>query len=202
MPLSANTKAAGIVLVLLLAVLHPERSSAAGIEVREAATVQTGGQILLSARLVLELSDEVLKALDHGVAVDIVVDMAAVQERRWLWDRTIVEHSERFRLERQALSKHYLVTHGYRRRSFLSLAEALQYIGTIRNYPLIAVAELDGRHTYRGRLRAWLDIESLPPPMRPTAYVSSQWQIASNWHEWTIQAGNDSNARAAATENS
>lgn len=186
MPASANYKRPAATLLLLLGLAMSNTLAAAGIQVREVSTGEMYGQITLSARLDLELSEEALRALEHGVALDIVIEMQALEDRRWLWDRTIAQHSERFKLERQALSKHYLVTDNYSRRSFISLQEALRYIGTIRNYPLVRKADLEPDNSYYGRLRAWLDIESLPAPMRPTAYISSNWQLASNWYKWQI----------------
>lgn len=188
MPASLKNNTTSRLTLLFAALLLSQSATAAGIDVRDITTVQVRGQVMLTARLDFELSEEALKALEHGVALDIVIDMEAVQERRWFWDRTLAEHSERFRLERQALSRHYLVTHKYRRRSFLSLREALQYIGTIREYPLVKTELLDKEHNYQGRLRAWLDIESLPAPMRPTAYISSHWRIKSTWHEWPLKS--------------
>lgn len=190
MPVSANIKTLASILVpvtiLLLAFLLGPWAHAAGIQVRHVTTALNYDVIDLSASLEFELSEEAIKALDNGVALDLVIEIEAVEQRRWLWNRTIAEHEERFRLERQALSKQYLVTHQQRSRSFLSLSEALQYIGTIQKYPLVETASLENDKKYEGRLRAWLDIESLPAPMRPAAHVSSQWQITSAWHEWPI----------------
>ncbi len=174
-------------LMVLPLLVCSQWSKAAGIQVGDINSVQVRDKVNLTARLDFQLSDEALNALDHGVALDIIIDMQALEQRRWLWDRTVASHSERFRLERQALTNHYLVTHKYQRQSFLSLAEALQFIGTIRDYPLINTAELEADKQYHGRIRAWLDIESLPAPMRPTAYISSHWRIDSGWHEWPIQ---------------
>ena len=39
---------------------------------------------------------------------------------------------------------------------------------------------------YMARIRFYIDIDSLPSPMRPRAYFSSDWNISSNWHEWEI----------------
>ena len=193
MPASANNNwippyLAGWLLALTMLALPSQAADAVGIEVRDVSTVQVRGQVILNARLNFELSEEALKALKHGVAIDIVIDMEALRKRRWLWDKKIVDHSERYRLERQALSKHYVVMHDYRRQSFLSLQEALEYIGNIRDYPLLSTSQLENGHRYHGRLRAWVDIESLPAPMRPTAHISSQWHIASGWREWPIES--------------
>jgi len=189
MPVSAKTETASSKLILVLAaLLLGQWVQAAGITVRDISSAEVNGEMILSAQLDFELSKEALKALDHGVAMDIVIEIEALQQRRWIWDRKIAEHSERFRLERQALSKHYLVTHNYQRRSFLSLREALQFIGAIREYPLVNTEVLQSGHSYHGRLRAWLDIESLAAPMRPTAYISSHWHVVSAWHEWPLKS--------------
>lgn len=193
MPASANNNwiqqpyLAGWLLALVTLMLPSQAVEAVGIEVRNVSTVQVRGQVILNARLDFELSEEALKALEHGVAIDFIIDMEALRKRRWLWDENIVDHSERYRLERQALSKHYVVMHDYRRQSFLSLQEALEYIGNIRDYPLLNTSQLESDQRYKGRLRAWLDIESLPAPMRPTAHISSHWHIASGWREWPIK---------------
>lgn len=188
MPASPGPGKVQPLLLLVLSWLLPVAPLAAGgIEVRDVSSVQIRGMVTITARLDIALSEETLRALDHGVALDIIINMQAVQQRRWLWNRTLAEHSERFRIERQALSNHYLVTNGQQRRSFLSLSEALQFIGNIRDYPLVGTAELSDDRRYKGRIRAWLDIESLPAPMRPAAHVSSSWRINSGWHEWSIQ---------------
>lgn len=191
MPASASVRfrslLAAIAALLVLPLLAPATDArAADIKVREAGSNQLAGQLVASARLDFELSEEALKALDNGVALNIVVELEVLKERFWLWDRTLVEHSENFRLERQALSKNYLVTHKYRRRSFLSLQEALEFIGTMSDYPLLDSTELEAQGDYRGRIRAWLDIESLPAPMRPAAHISASWRLNSGWHEWRI----------------
>jgi hypothetical protein len=40
--------------------------------------------------------------------------------------------------------------------------------------------------TYLARIRTFLDIESLPPPMRPQAYFSPNWDLSSEWYEWEL----------------
>ena len=39
---------------------------------------------------------------------------------------------------------------------------------------------------YIARIRAYLDIESLPPPMRPQAYFSSNWELTNEWYKWEL----------------
>lgn len=192
MPALTNSKAGWLTLdtlaiVLVLTAVSPQ-STAAGIKIHNVNSIQVRGMVAMTARIGFDLSAEALEALENGVALNIVVEIEALEQRRWLWDRTVAEHRENFSIERQALSKNYLVTHQYRRRSFLSLQEALRFIGTLRDYPLVETSALEGDERYRGRIRAWLDIESLPAPMRPTAYMSSNWRLSSDWVEWPIRS--------------
>ena len=39
---------------------------------------------------------------------------------------------------------------------------------------------------YLVRMRAHLDIETLPAPLRPVAYTSPSWHLNSGWTTWTI----------------
>ena len=32
-----------------------------------------------------------------------------------------------------------------------------------------------------------LDVEALPPPLRPIAYTSGAWRLNSDWHKWDIR---------------
>ena len=39
---------------------------------------------------------------------------------------------------------------------------------------------------YEGALRAWLDIEALPAPLRLLAYLSDDWPLTSEWYTWPL----------------
>ena len=70
---------------------------------------------------------------------------------------------------------------------FGSLGELVVGLGKIRNFPLLDEHLIGDEGHYYLRLRALLDIESLPSPMRPWAYFSSLWRLQSNWYEWPIE---------------
>lgn len=174
---------------ILLLWLFASAVLAAGFNVQEVETEQWTNRIYLSATIGFELSDEALEALGSGVALDLLLEIEVLQKRRWLWDKRIAKNEIRYQLERQALSNLYLVSHDdYNiRQSFRTLARALDYIGDLNDYLLIDITNLNPEQNYYGRLRARLDIESLPAPMRPMAYVSSQWRLASPWYRWPIK---------------
>ena len=46
--------------------------------------------------------------------------------------------------------------------------------------------EMDKNAAYSVRLQASLDIEALPLPLRPLAYVSPSWHLSSEWYTWDL----------------
>jgi hypothetical protein len=60
-----------------------------------------------------------------------------------------------------------------------TLAAALTQLGEIQSMPLIEVAKLNKSETYNVELDAKLDIEALPLPLRPKAYISSDWSLSA-----------------------
>ena len=96
----------------------------------------------------------------------------------------------RYRLERHALSERYVVTHAAsgRTRTYDALEDASASIGTIRDLVLIERGRIDPGHQYRARLRARLDIEALPSPLRPLAWLRSLWRGRDGWFTWVLSS--------------
>ncbi|MDX1655622.1 MAG: DUF4390 domain-containing protein [Candidatus Competibacteraceae bacterium] len=176
-------------LCLLMVLLLALPAWAAGFKVLEARTQEVAGVYRLDARIDYELSDPALEALFNGVPLTLQLEMEILRRRDWLWDETVASLTQRFRLEYHALARQYLVTNlnSGEFRSFPTRSAAMEYLGRIEDFPLIdsSLLEPDGNYYY-GQLRASLDIESLPAPLRPVAYLSSQWRLASPWYLWSL----------------
>ena len=160
-----------------------------GFIVESAELNSDGDKYTLNADIKFHFSKEALKALEHGIALRIDIEVQAKQTRKWLWDKKIRKKILSQRLEHQPLSDQYLVTNlntGVKR-LFHSFHHALEYMGSIINYPFLEVAALEQGNTYIALVRASLNTESLPVPLRLSAYVSSDWQLSSLWYKWTIQ---------------
>ncbi len=142
---------------------------------------------LVDAQIDFNFSTDAREALENGVAFTLFVDLEVRQQGR-LWDTTIKSVRTGRRIQIHALSKHYRVKNLYtgRTNTYRSLADMLANIGTITDLPLIDERELDPKGQYQLRMRALLDIESLPSPLRPLAYVSSAWQLSSDWRTWPL----------------
>ncbi|MCI0590574.1 MAG: DUF4390 domain-containing protein [Gammaproteobacteria bacterium] len=172
----------------MLAVCAPASAIAAEVVIRQASTRLVDQTYLLDANIKFDLGEEALEALEHGIPLYIVIDCEVTRERDYLWDETVTEWRQVYRLDRHALTDQYLLINQNTglRQHHSSLERATQALGKIHGNPLLQRSMIEKGYRYIGRMRARLDIEALPPPMRPTAYVSSTWRLSSPWYEWTI----------------
>ncbi len=145
------------------------------------------GVYQLDSRIEYSLSEEALSALKNGVPFLILMNIE-VEQVRWYWDKTLAELEQGYLLLYHALSEKFIV-HNLNsgvQDHYSSLDAALNALGHISKLPLIDAKLLDPKMRYQVRMRTYLDIESLPAPMRPLAYISSDWQLDSDWVSWPL----------------
>jgi hypothetical protein len=157
-------------------------------EVRSARTELRGGVYLLSAEIDYRLSTEARDALQAGVPLVIRLDVQITDPRRWWFDHDAAELRQSYQLEYHALSERYLVlnVNSGEQTTFASLPAALASLGTVRRFPLIDAAVLEDEREYSVRLRAVLDEEQFPGPLRLLAFWRRDWSIASDWYRWPL----------------
>lgn len=172
--------------VFLLSVCCIADASAKRIVIERVDIAHENGSYTLDADIRYELSDVVLEALHKGVALTLKHTVAVMQPRPLLWDQPIVKQRYSHQLRYQALTNQYRLTIGDSAliQNFPTLESALAEIGALRNVavPLFDRA-LREQEEYVG-VRAWLDIESLPVPMRLRAYIWPKWRHNSGWYRW------------------
>ena len=141
------------------------------------------------ARIHFDLDEDIILALEHGVAVDVHVLLHVRRERKWLWDPLVAENSLHYRLQHHPLSDDYVVTEetSGERHQFPSVEAAIQYLGSVSNHRLVDASQLEDGSTYTGYVKVRLSMESLPAPLQPAAYVSGRWQMESSWYEWVLR---------------
>ena len=158
-------------------------------EVRSATTVLEEGVHNLDARLQLVLSTEALEALNSGVPLTIELQVFVIRSRRLLPDSTDAELTVRYELEYRPLSQRYIVRNlnSGDQDSFATLYSALNNLGRVQMLPVIDDALLLPDRDYRVRLRAMLQTQQYPAPLRMLFFWRSQWQLQSDWYEWSLE---------------
>ena len=157
-------------------------------EVRSASTRMVDGVHTLDARLQLVLSSEALEALSSGVPLTIELQMVLVRHRRVIWDDVSAELAVRFELEYRPLSQRYIVRNlnSGNQDSFATLYSALNNLGRIQGLPVIDDALLEPDGKYRLRVRALLNTQQYPAPLRFLFFWRDEWQLESEWVQWVL----------------
>ena len=164
-------------------------SRKAGFVIEQAALRAADGRYVVDARIDFGFSKDNVEAMRNGVGLTVIVDIEVRGKRRRWWHEVLAVRELRYRIETSALTDRYRVRDMNRgvAHNFRSFEEMVDAMGHVDSIPVIARDRLppDGRAT--ARIRARLDIEALPSPLRPIAYLSPQWRLNSGWFECLIE---------------
>ena len=177
------------VLLAVALLIMPISADAAGFAIRNAELVLAGNLYQVNANVQFDLSETTLEAVQSGVPLVFEIRAELLRPRDWWWDERLARVERSLQLQFHALSGRYLVEDldTGARQSFATLTDALFALGTVRELPLIEAGRLRSGQSYLVRVRADLDIESLPTPVRLWAYVSSDWRLHSGWYQWQLE---------------
>ncbi len=137
----------------------------------------------------VQLSDEALGALNSGVPLTLEVTARVIRPRWWWWDAELAERNVRTSLRYHALSRRYVV-HNHlddERRTFFRRDMATSAWGRVAGLRLVQMQRLDPDAEYLVEVRARLDLDALPHPLRTVAYVSPEWRLVSDWYSWPVE---------------
>lgn len=156
-------------------------------QVEKAHAWNADGAYLIDAQFSVQLSSGAREALDNGVPLVLEFQVQVVKINNWFWDTVETDLTLRRQLQYHALSRSYLVkdVSAGSQSNYRRIEDALRASGAISGLSLLSERELDGSR-YLVRIRGNLDIESLPTPVRLLAYVSSAWDMASEWYAWPL----------------
>ena len=155
----------------------------------EHAALRTVGELYVAdARIACRFSEDSLEAMRNGVPLTVIVEIEIRRKRGRWWDETLAASELGYRMESNVLTGRYRIRnlHDGQMRNFRSLDEMIDALGHLQSIPVIARERLSGGERYAARIRAHLDIEALPSPLRPIAYLSPDWRLNSGWFEWRI----------------
>lgn len=181
-------RAAGLLLVLLLAMTRALADS--GFVVSSKAKEGLDQDLyLLDLQIDYGFSDVALEALDNGVPLTLVVKVQVRRKGAWIWEENLVDMQRVYLIRYQPLSEIYQVASlpDGGRRSFVTRSAAISALGEISGLPLVRRSQLDPEKSYLVRVKVELDIEALPLPLRPRAYLSPSWNLSSGWSQWPLE---------------
>ncbi len=176
-----------ILRVLLLLWALPGIAGLYDTQIRQASLIKNDAEFNIQTKIEYLLSPVAKEALHKGVPLFWTVWLE-IREIGWLWDDCIHRQRLSYRLKFHALLNQYEVlsdsTHG---EMFLSLNAALNYMSAPTTAaPVSQDLFQPGRH-YELAIKSRFERELLPVPLRPFAYLDSQWFLSSDWYIWLLQ---------------
>lgn len=162
---------------------------AKGFTIRSVSTHLQDKVYLLDANIDYQFSHTALEALRNGVPLIVLLDIQVEKQRSWWFNKTIADLQQGYLLLYHALTEKYIVNNlnSGAQNNYESLSVALDKLGQVKDLPILDAHLVNNDDHYIVRLRTRLDLESLPAPMRPLAYISSDWHLESGWYEWPLQ---------------
>jgi hypothetical protein len=175
-------------LAVLLLLTTGASATARDFDVEQVSTRLEDGTFFLDANIRYAFSDRALEALDNGVPLTVEVHIQVRPVDDWIWDASLLDQRLRYRIRYKPLSERFLVSQlpGENGRTYVTRDAALAALGEIRDLPLVSSDRLDPDLDYEVQLRVTLDIEELPLPLRPMAYLYPSWKHASKWTKWPL----------------
>ena len=173
---------------IILTVYTNQFVYADGVNINSTITYIDNNIYYLDTSSELSLTEESYKALRQGISFEIHTDFQLLKKRKWLWNKIIFKKKLIYKLEHKPLTENFLVTNlntgivNY----YKNLDTAVNAICNISKMKLFHKNILQKNIKYLARIRLYLDIDSLPSPLRPRAYFSSDWNISSQWYRWEI----------------
>lgn len=148
------------------------------------------GVYYLDADVEYQLSQAAQEALNNGVPLYVELEINVIRPHwwSWWWDDVVAELTQRYRLQYHALSQRYVLTaiNSGESRSFRLLRAMLAELGKIQELPVIDAELLQPAQQYLVRAQARLDLDALPRPLRTIVYLSPEWHLVSDWHQWQL----------------
>lgn len=156
--------------------------------IRQAELIATDdNQYLLETQIDYQLSPVAKEALHKGVPLTWLV-LVEIREIGRLWDSTIYSQKLPYRLRFHALLNQYeVLTPNNQAEMFLTLNAALGFLTSLRGLQPIPAELFAPGHRYKLAMKCLFDRESLPVPLRPFAYLDTQWFLSSDWYIWPIR---------------
>jgi hypothetical protein len=158
-------------------------------EITQAEITLEGNSYVLSADIVYQFSEKAKEALQNGVPLFWDIQVKILQQRDILWDKTLVNTTLRYRIQYHALLNMYRVRNENSGAiyNFFILSAALDLMSAVRDFRVMDKAILAPEKQYLCALKVSFDRDALPLPLRPIAYIDSQWYLSSDWTLWPLK---------------
>lgn len=144
---------------------------------------------LMDADIDYQFSEQALEALLNGVPLTLDVHVQLRRDGAWIWEEDLFDIRLRYQFRYHALAELYQVVdlQTGTEQDFVTRSAALKALGRLRDAPLVDAKTLTQGEAYVLSVQTSLDIDSLPLPLRPLAYLTPAWSLSSEKKVWYLR---------------
>jgi hypothetical protein len=157
-------------------------------QIKSAELTQQNGWYLLDADVDYVLSPTAKEAIQSGIPLVWYLKIQ-LQQIRYFHNKTLTKINYDYKIRYHALLNSYSVSNDSTgsQKKYTTLSEALDALSRIRELKVIPVAAVKKNKLYEVAIRLEFDKEQLPAPLRPVAYLNSEWNLSSDWYLWQLE---------------
>jgi hypothetical protein len=156
-------------------------------QIRQANVIYTGSYFNIQTQIDYQLSPKAKEALHKGIPLSWLIRIE-IRKIGNLWDSSLTEQTLPYRLRFHALLNQYEVLKPDKENEmFLTLNAALGFMSSLHDSDPVPADLMQPGQRYKLAIKCQFDREALPVPLRPFAYLDSQWFLSSDWYLWPIQ---------------
>jgi Domain of unknown function (DUF4390) len=174
------------IFVLAIAGCAAARDPLPELAIRSAALSAQSDGAVLRMNLDWRPSAAMLDALDHGIALDLRVQLSVLGAPRWGWRPDLAALTRHLQLRYYPLSRQYQLREsgGGEVRSFAARAALIAALENLRLPLSVSTLTLEQAASYR--LRVGLDTDALPGALRLPALIDPAWRMRSADFAWPV----------------
>jgi Domain of unknown function (DUF4390) len=174
---------------MLALVLAPVQAADTHIRIHDVYLDAQSDVLLLNAQLDLALPEGARAAVREGSALTFDIQFELRRSRSFWRDEIIASLTQRYVLSFHALSERYILRNlnSGDQTTFGSIDAALELINDINALPALDRDLLVKGTTYQARLRAELDVHTLPESLRFVLFWADNWKQSSDWFLWQLK---------------
>lgn len=173
-------------LAFVFASIAPTTTHAEGISVKSAELVASDEWYYLNADFSVGLTPALEDALNKGISLNFMLEFELTRSR-WYWlDESIASVRQNLRISYHALTRQYHFSGNSGNKAFNTLAEAKDELARVADWKVLDRNLLKKGVPYNAAVRMKLDVKQLPKPLQVEALGSKDWDLATDWHRFTI----------------
>ena len=159
---------------------------AEGIKLRQLQLEPVEQNWVINASYQIDLPPELSDAVKKGITFHFLTEFN-VTRGRWYWfEEKPITANKYIKLSFQPLTQVYRVNVGALTISATTLEEALIQVGAIAGWQVAELSALDNGRQYDGAIRMRLDLSQLPKPFQINALNAREWNLSSDWHQFSM----------------